>query len=475
MPSENAQVDELDLLRRCVERERLARKEAEHLLELRSRELFDANLELRETAHAFQNQMRRTQAIVDSAAEAIVIVNSEGSIDAFNPAAEQIFSCEAAYAIGRNICDFIPTAMFCIEVAGMTELERELWMAPEGFGEVQGTRCDGTRVVLELVIGSFEHDGNNFHTVIMRDLSRRKQLEAQLAHAQKMESVGQLAAGIAHEINTPVQYVGDNIRFLKSSFDDVLNLMAKYQEFLETHRSHDEALATEIDEVCYAIDLGFLKEEIPTAISQSLQGVESVAKIVRAMKDFSHPGSEEKQQIHLNQAIESTLTVSRNVWKYCCDLVTNFDPSLPLVPCLPCDLNQAILNLITNAAHAMDSAGCGQAGKRGTLTVSTYRDSDFVVIEVGDTGTGIPESIRNRIFDPFFTTKPMGQGTGQGLAITYNIVVEKHQGELSFESKVGLGTIFRLRIPLVSKSDDSTSVPHSTAPNSLSGEVHAYA
>ncbi|MFO1064833.1 MAG: ATP-binding protein [Pirellulales bacterium] len=448
-----ADMEDVEVLKRFLQREREARKEAERLLEERSRELFKANCELQQTVHAFQNQIRRTQAIVDSAAEAIVIIDSSGNIDAFNPAAEEVFACPAGYAIGRRIVEFIPTAMFCLEVAGMSDLERELW-APEGFGEVHGLRADGERVMLELVIGAFEDNGRNFHIVIMRDLTRRKQLEAQLAHAQKMESVGQLAAGIAHEINTPIQYVGDNIRFLMSSFEDVRKLLDKYQAFAEQHADQDAEAIERIRETEDLIDLPFLNDEIPAAIDQSLQGVESVAKIVRAMKDFSHPGTEEKQQINLNQAIESTLTVSRNVWKYCCDLETHFDTTLPLVPCLPCDLNQAILNLITNAAHAMESAGCGKGGKRGTLQVATIRDGDYVIIEVGDSGTGIPENIRNRIFDPFFTTKPMGQGTGQGLAITYNIVVEKHQGELSFESQVGKGTTFRLRIPLISKNEE---------------------
>ncbi len=240
----------------------------------------------------------------------------------------------------------------------------------------------------------------------------------------------------------------------------MLALVDRYQALLEATQSlvPDPSLHEEIRRLQEVIDLPFLQQEIPAAISQTLEGAESVAKIVRAMKDFSHPGAEEKQQINLNQAVESTLLVSKNVWKYHCELVTRFDPTLPLVPCLPGDLNQALLNLVTNAAHAIETAGKAGAKKLGTLTVATARDGNWVVIEVSDTGTGIPESIRNRIFDPFFTTKPMGQGTGQGLAITYNIIVEKHDGELTFDSEVGVGTTFRVRIPLTATHSDDIKV-----------------
>lgn len=449
-------MSELAVLSRELERERLARQEAERLLEERSGQLYQANQRLLETAYAYEDQIRRTQAIVDSAAEAIVIFDSHGAIDSFNPAAEAIFGCSAQDARGWNITNFLPDVPFCnVELDGLVEI-----ICDSGASEVTGRKADGQNIPLELVIGSFEHGSQLFYTALMRDLTRRLQLETQLSHSQKMESVGQLAAGIAHEINTPIQYVGDNTRFLKNSFDDMLALVAQYQELLDATSSlvPDPTLHDAIRKLEDSIDLPFLKEEIPAAISQTLEGTESVAKIVRAMKDFSHPGTEEKQQINLNQAVESTLLVSKNVWKYHCELATKFDPNLPLVPCLPGDLNQALLNLVTNAAHAIESAIKGGPKKLGVLTVSTAREGDWAVIEVADTGTGIPESIRNRIFDPFFTTKPMGQGTGQGLAITYNIIVEKHGGELQVESEVGVGTTFRVRIPLTAASSDDIRV-----------------
>ena len=189
---------------------------------------------------------------------------------------------------------------------------------------------------------------------------------------------------------------------------------------------------------------------MPQAIRQSLEGTERVAKIVRAMKEFSHPGVEEKTAIDLNRAIESTVTVSRNEWKYVAEVVTDLDPDLPLVRCLPGDLNQAVLNLVVNAAHAIEKRREVERNvdQLGHIAVSTRRVGDQVELRVADDGTGIPADVLPRIFDPFFTTKPVGKGTGQGLAITYSVVVEKHGGTIDVETESGRGTTFILRLPL---------------------------
>ena len=209
-----------------------------------------------------------------------------------------------------------------------------------------------------------------------------------------------------------------------------------------------ETLIRAVEATARAIDVAYLTKEIPEAIQQSLEGIERVAKIVQAMKEFSHPGSEEKTAIDLNSAIESTLTVARNEWKYVADMVMELDPTLPLVPCLPGELNQVVLNIIVNAAHAItDVVGDGSRGK-GTITVSTRRDGGWVEIRITDTGTGIPEAVRDKVFDPFFTTKEVGKGTGQGLAIAHDVVVKKHGGTLTFTSEIGQGTVFRIRLPL---------------------------
>lgn len=278
------------------------------------------------------------------------------------------------------------------------------------------------------------------------EMAERKRMEGELAQAQKLEAIGHLAAGIAHEINTPAQYVGDNTRFLRDVFADVQTLLDDLERLLSAARAGDIP-AQLIADVRNA-GLAYIREEAPRAIAQSLEGVERVASVVRAMKEFSHPGNGRKQPVNLNRAIESTLTVSRNEWKYVADVITDLDPDLPTVPCLAGDLNQVILNLVVNAAQAVASVvGDGSQG-RGTITVRTRCDHDWAEIRVEDTGAGIPETIRGRVFDHFFTTKEVGKGTGQGLSIAHNIVVRKHGGAIRFESEEGKGTTFIVRLPL---------------------------
>jgi PAS domain S-box-containing protein len=285
----------------------------------------------------------------------------------------------------------------------------------------------------------------------------RKQMEVQLRHAQKLESIGSLAAGIAHEINTPTQYIGDNTSFLGGALPELLACMAAQRRFLLDLQSR-QALPAEGAEVLRqigALDLDYLIDEIPKAIRQSLEGVARVAAIVSAMKDFSHPGAEGKAQVNLNKGIESTLTVSRNEWKYVAKVEADLDPSLPPVLCLQGEVNQAILNLVVNAAHAIEeSLGGRHTGRLGTIKVATRRVGQEVRISVSDTGGGIPEAIRDRIFEPFFTTKPVGRGTGQGLAIVRAVVVEKHGGRVTMETETGRGTTFHLFLPLEAQDDD---------------------
>jgi signal transduction histidine kinase len=191
-----------------------------------------------------------------------------------------------------------------------------------------------------------------------------------------------------------------------------------------------------------------MKEEIPKALNQSLDGTNRISKIVRAMKDFSHPGAEGKKPIDLNRAIESTTTVARNEWKYVANVITDLDSTMPLVPCLPGEINQVILNLVINAAHAIGDAIGPEVGQKGTITISTRKEGEWMEMRIADTGTGIPEAARTKIFDPFFTTKEVGKGTGQGLAIAHDVIVNKHGGTLTYETTPGKGTTFMIRLPL---------------------------
>lgn len=278
------------------------------------------------------------------------------------------------------------------------------------------------------------------------EITAFKRLEHELAQSQKLESIGQLAAGIAHEINTPIQYVGDNTAFLKEAFEDLLGLIRGYGQALEQLRRGrpDPDLFKEIHDREAGADLEFLAMEVPAAIDQSLEGVARVSNIVRSMKAFSHPGGDAHEPMDINMALENTVTVARNEWKYVADMALELDPELPRIHCNPGEINQVFLNLVINASHAVADAG-REKGK-GEIRIRTKDGPKAVEIQISDTGTGIPEPVRNRIFDPFFTTKPIGRGTGQGLAIARS-VVDKHRGRIWFETRFGQGSCFFVRLP----------------------------
>jgi signal transduction histidine kinase len=296
-------------------------------------------------------------------------------------------------------------------------------------------------------LARFQLGDQIFLKATVRDITRQKQVEAELSQAHRLEAVGQLAAGIAHEINTPTQYIGDNIRFLGEAFEDIRPSVALLEKLAASEDLPASGFLEELRTVARNADMSYFANEIPHAIEQSLEGVHGIAKIVRAMKEFSHPGGEEKTSVDLNRMIESALTVCRNEWKYVADVVTDFDPALPLVPCVQAELNQAILNMVVNAAHAIGEK-VGESGEKGTITICTRRNGDAVEILIEDTGVGIPEHLRVKVFDPFFTTKPVGKGTGQGLTLAQSIVVERHGGKIECQSKEGEGTVFAIRLPL---------------------------
>lgn len=294
-------------------------------------------------------------------------------------------------------------------------------------------------------------------STLQAEVADRNRMEIQLRHAQKMESIGQLAAGIAHEINTPTQFIGDNTRFVQDAFGDIGRLLVQYERLLQAAEAGPVApdIIEAVRAAAATTDMAYLSREVPAAIRQSLEGIERVSNIVRAMKEFSHPGTTEKTRLDLNHAIESTLTVCRNEWKYVANLRTDFAPDLPPVPVLPGEFNQVILNIVINATHAIADVVGSSGERKGMITVATRRDGEWVEVRISDTGTGIPEAVRQRIFDPFFTTKKVGQGTGQGLAIAHSVVVRKHGGTIGFETETGRGTTFVIRLPLGAAGDQA--------------------
>ncbi len=315
------------------------------------------------------------------------------------------------------------------------------------FFEWQHKRIGGDAFPATVLLTRLQLGDRTFVQATVRDITEQKRMQGELAQAQRLEAIGQLAAGIAHEINTPTQYIGDNTRFLGDVFHDVAEVLDPLEQLLASEDEPNAELLERLRAAAHQADLQYIAEEIPRAIEQSLEGVDRVADIVRAMKEFSHPGGRSKVAVDLNHAIASTLTVCRNEWKYVAEMVTDFDPALPPVPCLPGELNQAILNMVINAAHAV-AATVSEGGEKGTIAVRTRHNGDVAEIRIEDTGIGIPEPLQPRIFDLFFTTKALGEGTGQGLTMTRSIIVEKHGGTIEFQSREGEGTTFLVRLPL---------------------------
>ena len=318
------------------------------------------------------------------------------------------------------------------------------------FFEWTCQRMGGEPFPATILLTRIRNEDGDFLQATIRDITAQKNLEMELQQAQKLEAVGTLAAGIAHEINTPIQFVGDNLRFLRESVEQLLELCGRHLALVEKSKEGEipAAMWKETAEALEDFDFEFLSEELPDAVSQSLEGAQRVAKIVRAMKEFSHPGSSEISPADLNDAIQTTITVARNEWKFVAEMETELDGELPPVPCIVGEFNQVILNMIVNARDAIGDVAAERGGGLGKIRITTGVEGEHAVITVGDTGGGIPDEVISRVFDPFFTTKEVGKGTGQGLAISRSVVVDKLGGILDVESEPGVGTTFTIRLPL---------------------------
>jgi len=406
--------------------------------------------EIKRNEDALRATLLENTQLVESIPSILIELDEANCIRKWNKVAERTFGRRAEEVQGQSF-----------DKAGISFLDDALSKGLETCRRNQRSveienisfcRLDGTVGQLRVSLAPVNNTEMNSSGILVlaEDVTERRQLESQLAHAQKMESIGQLAAGVAHEINTPIQYIGDNATFLRDAFADLTRFLPQFEKLVATLKtgSVTPEVLHEAERAYAQANAPYLCAEIPQAIQQTLEGVNNVAGIVRALKEFSHPVCDEKTAIDINHAIENTLTVARNEWKYVADVVTKLDPSLPPVPCLPGEINQVLLNVIVNAAHAINDRVDKKEIARGTITVSTSRANGYARILIGDNGGGVPEKIRSRIFDPFFTTKPLGKGTGQGLAIAHTVVVKKHRGQLTFETEEGKGTTFQILLPL---------------------------
>ncbi|MBN2139421.1 MAG: HAMP domain-containing protein [Desulfovibrionaceae bacterium] len=284
---------------------------------------------------------------------------------------------------------------------------------------------------------------------LRRALADLRRFQSEMIQSEKLASLGQLAGGIAHEINTPAQFVGDNIKFLKNSFLDLIKLVLAYEARVkELEAAAGAAGSEEMEALRQKADLDFLLKEVPEAIEQSQEGMSRIGTIVHSMKQFAHPGSVEKVLADIHSCLDTTLTVCRNEWKYVAEIEKDYDPAMPLVPLFENEFNQVVLNIVVNAALAIKDKIGPDPKDKGLITVTTSHGPDWVEVRISDTGPGVPEEIREKIFDPFFTTREVGKGTGQGLAVAHSVVVKQHGGSIAVDSRPGRGATFIVRLPL---------------------------
>ncbi len=378
-------------------------------------------------------------------------VSREGKVTLWNRVAEETFGITAMNVIGKKLkeCEIEWEWEKVVESITVSQKMGKL----KQIDSIQYAMSDGNQGFLHVTVTPVSNEMvEQAHVLLLgRDITEWKNVENQMVQIQKLEAIGQLAAGIAHEINTPTQYIRDNTCFLQESFTSICKLLSQFSHLLELSKNKEVSpeVIDEIELMIQDVDLEYLLEEIPVAIGQSQEGLVRVTEIVKAMKTFSHPGNEEITPVNINEAIKGTITVARNEWKYVADMKTDFDPDLPMIPCFPGEFNQVILNMIVNASHAIEAVSHNGVSEKGVINISTHYDNDWAEIRIRDTGTGIPEECRSKLFDPFFTTKEVGKGTGQGLAIAHSVVVGKHKGTITFDTEMGKGTTFIVRLPTI--------------------------
>jgi PAS domain S-box-containing protein len=377
----------------------------------------------------------------------LATADREGRIFQSNRALEEIIGFTSQETIGRFLWDLMPAD----DVAVAQGVYRDLISGRLSTNREQRrmNAKDGHALLADVGLTAVRDEDGQTQLVIasVEDITAQSRLEVELRHSQKLESVGRLAAGIAHEINTPIQFVGDNVNFLSGAFEQLIALCDSYRVACAKSAtgplSAEDIAGLKQDEE--TADIEYIRANVATSIASTLDGVGRVARIVQSMKAFAHPDRGERATADLNAALRDTLTVATNELKYVAKVETDFG-MIPPVPCFVSDLNQVFLNLLVNAAHAIGDV-VGKTGRLGLIRVRTYLEGSVVVIAISDTGTGIPEAVRGRIFDPFFTTKEVGKGTGQGLALARAVVVDRHGGSLIFETEMGKGTTFFVRIP----------------------------
>jgi PAS domain S-box-containing protein len=387
------------------------------------------------------------RSIIHFASDAIIIIDEKGIVADSNQSVENTFGFERKEIKGKNIEILIPSEENRKSIFEI--FNEQMNNKSSSQVELLCKKKDDTIFPAELSFGSWVVGMKRSYALFIRDISEKIRVENQLALSRKMEAIGELAAGIAHEINTPMQFISDNTNFIKESFESFSEYLTELNlKLLEDNKITIEELKEFTKQKEEALDMNFLMEEIPEAIGQTIEGIERVTKIVKTMKEFSHPSSKEKVLTDLNKNINDTVIITKNEWKYVADVELNLDDNLPLVKCLPDEINQVLLNITVNAAQAIEEKVGKNPETKGKIVYSTFVEDNFVVIIIEDSGIGIPKENLQKIFGPFFTTKEVGRGTGQGLAIAMDIIVNKHGGVLDVESEPNKGSKFIIKLPI---------------------------
>lgn len=388
-----------------------------------------------------QQVVRQYQRVLDGVGQVAFTTDAAGHLLWLSPPWESLTGLEMDSCVGRQLIElFDPEDQEGVSAA----LAQCLQPGDVVRGDSRMRTADGRNVLVSYAISAVGQNGGDGVVGVLTDVREHQRRELGARHDQKLESLGRLSAGIAHEINTPIQFVGDNVRFLESAYDDMMRLLLTYRESLADSSGQvpwDER-KRQLAEAEALADVDYLAEEIPLAVQQSREGIDRVASLVQAMKAFSYKEGGARSYADINDALTTTLTVARNELKYVADVHVDFTP-LPPVLCQVGDLNQVFLNLLVNAADALEDKG-----EHGEIRVSTRVEDTMVVVSFADNGTGMPPEVREKIFEPFFTTKEIGRGTGQGLALARAVVIEKHGGTIEVDSELGRGTEFVLRLPI---------------------------
>lgn len=414
----------------------------------RTRELSQEVQERVRTEAALRASKNRLEGITDSLFEGVLVTDRDGAVVFANTSARRLLladrpmegqSVDSLFRLSRDgQCLSFADGPFAavVRFGGVAQDEDAVFVTAPGRSLNVAYACS-----------VLEEDASVYAIISFKSIEALKTAQREVAQASRLAAVGQLAAGIAHEINTPAQYVGNNLGFLATSFSQTLPVIEVARELAGAAEAIDALapLCRRLNDAAAAADLDYLLDEIPEAVRQSQEGIVQISRIVLSMKEFSHPGSKSKTLTNLNHAIETTLTVCRNEWKHVATVDLDLDPALPAVECFAAEINQVFLNLIINAAHAIEGSGKAMPGN---IRISTRGVDGGVEISVADSGTGVPMAIRDRIFDPFFTTKEIGKGTGQGLAISHDVIVHKHHGRIEVSGEPGCGAVFTAWLPV---------------------------